>query len=113
MLAVEDEPPSVVLFWRGPLPRQVQDLVNELRRTVRVVIRDAVYSQDELREEARRIAALDQARIGIKIWGVGPLNDCSGLSVVIDRSADLARARHEITSPMKLEFSFGGPIIAL
>jgi hypothetical protein len=113
MLAVEDEPPSVVLFWKGPLPRPVQDLVDELRRAVRVVVRDAVYSQDELREEARRIAAIDQARIGVKIWGVGSLNDCSGLNVVIDRSSDLARAEHEITSPMKLEFSYGGPIIAL
>jgi hypothetical protein len=113
MLAVEDEPSSVVLFWKGPLPRPVQGLVDELERTVRVVVRDAVYSQDELREEARRIAALDQARIGVKIWGVGSLNDCSGLTVVIDRSTDLARARHEIASVMKLEFSFGGPIMAL
>jgi hypothetical protein len=111
MLAVQDEPPSVVLFWKGPIPRPVQDLVDELRHTVRVVVRDAVYSQDELHEEARRIAALDQARIGVKIWGVGSLNDCSGLSVVIDRSTELARAEREITSPMKLEFSFGGPVI--
>jgi hypothetical protein len=59
MLAVEDEPPSVVLFWKGSLPRPVQDLVDELRRSVRVVVRDAVYSEDELREEARRIVALD------------------------------------------------------
>jgi hypothetical protein len=113
MLAVEDEPPSVVLFWKGPLPRSVQHLVDELRRTVRVVVRDAVYSQDELREEARRIAALDQARIGVKIWGVGSQNDCSGLSVMIDRSMDLAQARRKITSAMKLEFSVGGPIVAL
>jgi hypothetical protein len=113
MLAVEDDPPSVLLFWKGPLPRPVQHLVDELRRTVRVVVRDAVYSRDELLEEARRIAAggLDQARIGVKIWGVGSLNDCSGLSVVIDRSTDLERAKREITSPMKLEFSCGGPLI--
>jgi hypothetical protein len=111
MLAVEDDPPAVVLFWKGPLPRPVQHLVDELRRTVRVVVRDAVYSRDELLVEARRIAALDQARIGVKIWGVGSLNDCSGLSVVIDRSTDLERAKREITSPMKLEFSCGGPVI--
>jgi hypothetical protein len=113
LLAVEDEPPCVVLFWKGLLPQPVQDLVDELRGTVRVVARDAVYSQVELREEARRIAALDQARTGVKLWGVGSLNDCSGLRVVIDRSTDLARARREITSAMKLEFSFGGPIVAL
>jgi hypothetical protein len=33
--------------------------------------------------------------------------------VVIDRSTDLARAEREVTSPMKLEFSFGGPIVAM
>ena len=110
-VALEDDPLSVVVFWKGPLPKPVQHLVAELRCTVGVVVRDAVYSLDELLEEAHRIA--DRSNIGVKIWGVGPLNDCSGLSVVIDRSADLARAEHEITSPMKLEFSYGGPIIAL
>lgn len=64
-------------------------------------------------EEAHRIAAADRSNSCVKIWGVGPLNDCSGLSVVIDRSTDVARAERVITSPMKLEFSFGGPIIAL
>jgi hypothetical protein len=111
VLALEDDPRAVVLFWKGPLPRPVQHLVDEVRLTVRVVVHDAVYSRDELLEEAHRIA--DRSIIGVKIWGVDPLNDCSGLSVVIDRSTDLARAEHEITSPMKLEFSYGGPIIAL
>jgi hypothetical protein len=113
VLALEDDPPSVVLFWKGPLPRPVQHLVDELRSTVRVEVRDAIYSRDELRDEARRIIPADRSNIGVKIWGVGPLNDCSGLSVVIDRSTDLARAKREVTSHMKLEFSFGGPIIAL
>jgi hypothetical protein len=112
-LALEHDPPSVVLFWKGPLPQPVEQLVDELRLTVRVVVRDALYSLDELSREARRIIALDQTGIGVKIWSVGPLHDCSGLRVMIDRAADLARAKREITSPMKLEFSFGGPIIAL
>ena len=111
MLAVEDDPPSVVLFWKGPLPRPVQHLVDELRSTVRVVVRDAIFSRDELLEESRRIIDLDRARTGVRIWSVGPLNDCSGLSVMIDRATDLARAERVIRSPMKLEFRVGGPII--
>jgi hypothetical protein len=112
-VALDDDPPSVVLFWKGSLPQPVRHLVDELRSTVRVVIRDAVYSRDELLKESRRIAALDPSHVGVKIWGVGPLNDCSGLSVVVDRSTELPRAEREITSPMKLEFSVGGPIVAL
>jgi hypothetical protein len=106
-VALEDDPPSVVVFWKGPLPTPVQHLIAELRRTVGVVVRDAVYSRDELLEEAHRIAG--RSHVDVKIWGVGPLKDCSGLSVVIDRSTDLALAEQEITSPMKLEFSYGGP----
>ena len=109
---LEHDPPSVVLFWKGPLPQPVQQLVDELRLTVRVVVREAVYSLDELREETHRIMALDRTGTGVKIWAVGPLGDCSGLSVMIDRSTDLERAKREITSPMKLEFRFGGRIIA-
>jgi hypothetical protein len=112
-LALEHDPPAVVLFWKGPLPQPVEELVDELRLTVDVVIRDAVYSRDELLEEAHRIGVLDQAGIGVKIWSVGPLNDCSGLSVVVDRATDLTHAEREIRSPMKLEFSVGGPIIPL
>jgi hypothetical protein len=113
VLALEDDPPAVVLFWKGPLPRPVQDLVDELRSTVRVVVRDAPHSLDELLEETRRIIALEPARVGVKIWTVGPLNDCSGLRVEVDRATDLTRAEREITSPMKLEFSFSAPIVAL
>lgn len=113
MLALEDDPPSVVLFWKGPLPRPLQHLTADLRSTVRVEVRDAIYSRNELLEETRRIAALDPALTGVKIWGVGPLNDCSGLSVMIDRATDLARVERVIRSRMKLEFKVGGPIIAL
>jgi hypothetical protein len=113
MLALEDNPPSVVLFWKGPLPRPVQHLVDELRSTVRVVVRDAIYSGNQLREETHRIMALGRSLSGVKIWGVGPLNDCSGLNVMIDRATDLARAERVIRSRMKLEVSVGGPIIAL
>jgi hypothetical protein len=114
VLALEDDPPAVVLYWKGPLPQPVQHLVDELRSTIRVDVRGAIYSREELRAEAQRIIPANRSNIGVKIRGAGPLNDCSGLSVVIDRSTDLARAKREVTSPMKLEFSFGGgPILAL
>lgn len=111
-LALEHDPPSVALFWKGPLPEPVQDLIDELRPTARVVVRDAVYSLDECSEEAHRIIDSYRSHSGVKIWSVGPLHDCSGLSVMVDRSTDLELAKREIRSPMKLEFSIGGPIIA-
>lgn len=110
-VALEHDPASVVLFWKGPLPQPMQRLMDELRLTVRVVVRDAPYSLDELLEETRRIIALDPARIGVKIWTVGPLNDCTGLRVEVDRATDLARAERGIRSRMKLEFSIGAPIM--
>jgi hypothetical protein len=42
---------------------------------------------------------------------VGPLNDCSGVKVVIDHSDDLATAKRTITSPIKLTFDFGSQAI--
>jgi hypothetical protein len=111
-LALEHHPPSVVLFWKGTLPRPVRDLIDELRPTARVVVRDAAYSQDELAEEAHRIIDHYRSHSGVKIWSVGPLHDCSGLEVTIDRSTDLTRAEREIRSHMKLKFTVGGPIIA-
>jgi hypothetical protein len=69
VLALEDDPPAVVLFWKGPLPRPVQHLVDELRSTVRVEVRDAIYSREELREEAQRIIPADRSNIGVKIGG--------------------------------------------
>jgi hypothetical protein len=110
-VALEDDPPSVVLFWKGSLPQPVRRLVDELRSTVRIVVRDATYSLDELLEESRRIISVDRSDTGVKIWSVGPLRDCSGLHVEIDRSTDTARAEQAISSPMKLEFRVSGPIV--
>lgn len=95
-VALKHDPPSVVLFWKGPLPQPVQHLVDELRREVAIDVRDARYSCRELRDETRRIKDLDLP--GLRITSVGPLSDCSGLRVTVDEGNDLARASREIVS---------------
>jgi hypothetical protein len=57
-IALEDDPPSVAVSWTGSLPQPVRYLVDELRRTVRVVVRAAPQSLDELLAEAQRIIAV-------------------------------------------------------
>ena len=109
-LALEDNPPTLVLRWKGPLPEPVQHLVAELTSTLQVVVREARYSRDELLRETRRIMTVNRPS-SVKIWSAGPLTDCSGLHVTIDQSTDMAHAKHTITSPMKLEFSVSGPVV--
>jgi hypothetical protein len=55
---LEDDPPSLAVSWKGSLPQPVRYLVDELRRTVRVVVRAAPQSLDELLAEAQRIIAV-------------------------------------------------------
>jgi hypothetical protein len=98
---------SLTVYWKGPLPNEMEDLLHELRRQVAIDVRDAPYSMDELSEERDRINALKPA--GIRITSVGPMRDCSGLRVTIDMGGDLARASREIKSRMRLEFGVQPP----
>jgi hypothetical protein len=98
---------SLTVYWKGPLPKEMEDLLHELRRQVAIDVRDAPYSRDELSEEAHRINGLDLP--GLRITGVGPLRDCSGLRVNVDVGNDLARASREIESRMRLEFGIQPP----
>ncbi len=102
---------SVTLYWKGPLPREMDELVDELRREVAIDVREAPYSRRELRDETNRIKDLDLP--GLRITSVGPLGDCSGLRVTVDEGNDLARAAREIESRMRLEFEVQGPATAI
>jgi hypothetical protein len=110
-VALEQEPPSVVLFWKGPLPEPVEHLVDQLQQKVAIDVRDAHYSRRELRDESNRIK--DLGLPGLRITSVGPLGECSGLRVTVDKGNDLARAAREIKSRMRLEFEVQGPATAI
>jgi hypothetical protein len=101
-VVLNHEDHSLAVYWKGPLPNEMDDLLQELRRRVAIDVRDAPYSMDELSEEVHRISGLDPP--GICITSVGPMRDCSGLRVTVDVGDDLARASREIKSRMKLEF---------
>jgi hypothetical protein len=98
---------SLTVYSKGPLPQEVDDLLQELRRDVSIDVVPALYSGDELSAEARRICGLQLP--GIRITTVGPLRDCSGLRVTIDVGNDVARASREIESRMTLEFGVQPP----
>jgi hypothetical protein len=98
---------SLTVYWKGPLPKEMEDLLHELQRQVAIDVRDAPYSRDELSEEVLRINGLDLS--GLRITSVGPMRDCSGLRVTVDVGNDLARASREIKSRMRLEFGIQRP----
>ena len=98
---------SLTLFWKGALPQEMEELVDELRREVAIDVREAPYSKDELLEETHRIIDLD--RPGLRITSVGAMSDCSGLRVTVDEGVDLALASREITSWIRLEFGVQRP----
>lgn len=102
---IDDATAAVVLLWKGQVPPSMNDLVQEIRSEgVRVDVRSTDYTLSELDAEARRIAALSPSRIGVKITGVGPLDDYSGLQVSVEPGA-LAEAATAIKSAFPLRFA--------
>lgn len=104
---------TVWLHWKGPLPAEMAELVEELREDVRIEVVDAPYSLAELLPEARRIASLNTETEGFDVTSAGPLSDFSGIRVTVTRAEDIPRAREAITSPMKLEFDVMGKPVPL
>ena len=98
---------SLTVCSKRPLPQEVENLLDELRRDVSIDVHEALYSSDELIEEAHRISGLELP--GIRITTVSPLRDCSGLRMTVDVDNDLARASREIESRMKLGFGVQAP----
>jgi hypothetical protein len=98
---------SLTVYWKGPLPEQMEDLLHELRRQVAIDVREARYSSDELSEDVHRINRLDLP--GLALTSVGPTRDCSGLRVTVGVRDDLARASREIQSRMRLELGVEPP----
>jgi len=98
---------SLTLYWKGTLPEEMEGLPHELRRQVAIDVHEALYSHDELRAETHRISALELP--GLHITRVGPIGDCSGLRVSVDVENNLARARREIESRMRLDFDLQPP----
>jgi len=98
---------SLDLYWKGTLPEEMEGLLQELRRQVAIDVHEALHSSGELREEAHRIKGLEPP--ALRITSVGPIGDCSGLRVSVGVGNDLARARREIESRMRLEFDVQPP----
>lgn len=106
-VVLDDDDHSLAVYWKGTLPEEMEGLLQELRRQVVIDVHEALYSRDELRAETHRISALELP--GLHITGVGPIEDCSGLRVSVDVENDLARARREIESRMRLDFDVQPP----
>ena len=106
-MSFDNDRDAVVLYWKGSLPSEISVLVEDLRADVRIDVIDSPYSFQELDQETRRIAYLNDAPLGINIVEVGPLPDFSGIQVVVERPEQLDQARESIQSPVHLEFSVG------
>jgi hypothetical protein len=72
---------TVVVYWKGDPPAELQQLVADL--PVPVTIRNAVYSRDELVAAAR---SLMQANKGV-LTSAGPNDDFSGVGVSFSSKA--------------------------
>jgi hypothetical protein len=109
-IAINDEARAVTLYWKGELPAEIGSVI--AASAVTVEVRPADYTRAELLAEAERIARLSTTRSGAAILQVGPLDDYSGLMVVLDSAAAAERGDQEIESPVHLEFSTGEPAVA-
>jgi hypothetical protein len=110
-IAIHDDARAVTLYWKGELPDEIAALI--AASAVSVDVRPADYTEAELLAEAERIARLGTTRSGAAILQVGPLDDYSGLMVVLDSAAAANRGDQEIDSPVHLEFSTGDPAVAV
>jgi hypothetical protein len=110
-IAVNDEAGVVTLYWKGELSDEIGSVIAESAVTVEV--RPADYTEAELLAEAARIARLGTTRSGAAILQVGPLDDYTGLTVVLDSAAAVERGDQELESPVHLEFSTGEPAVAV
>jgi hypothetical protein len=64
------------VYWKGKLPRQINDLVGQLRRDVAINVLPAQYSARELDREATRLIRANRELI----TSIEPLQDGSGLT---------------------------------
>jgi hypothetical protein len=110
-IAIDDEAGAVTLYWKGELPDELGSVI--AASAVTVDVRPADYTEAELLAEAERIARLGTTRSGAAILQIGPLDDYSGLMVVLDSAAAARRGDQEIDSPVNLEFSTGERAVAL
>lgn len=103
--ALDTEEGAVIVYWKGQPPVEITDLIDELRaQGTEVNVEAVAYSLAELDREALRIASLDSASLPVKVTGVGPLDNYSGLLVSIDVGGNISRARQAITSEYPLKF---------
>jgi hypothetical protein len=110
-IAINEEAGLVTLYWKDEPPDEIDSVIVQSAATVE--IRPADYTETELLAEAERIARLGTTRSGAAILQVGPLDDYSGLMVVLGSDAAAERGDQEIESPVHLEFSTGEPAVAI
>jgi hypothetical protein len=110
-IAIDHEAGTVILYWKGELPDELGSVI--AASAVTVDVHPADYTEAELLAEAERIARLGTTRSGAVILQVGPLDDYSGLMVVVDSADAARRGDQEIDSPVNLEFSTGERAVAL
>lgn len=91
---------TLVLYWHGAVPPELDRTLRRLRRDVPVRVHPARYPLATLLAEARRL--MDAHAAGpLRITSVGPLRDYSGLRVGVDPSTP-AELRGTIRSGVRV-----------
>jgi hypothetical protein len=101
-IALEDQ--KVVLWWKGPQPRALQQALAKARRIGAIEVRPAAHSHKELRAAAEIVSRQMKADAASPVHTVDIAVDGSGLHLVTDRDVGEARAwLPAIGVPIELE----------
>lgn len=81
--ALEREPERIRLYWYGPVPRAVQDVIDDNVDVVTVEVIPAPYRFGDLLDEARRLIEEHQPAVA----AVGPRPQADGIDITIRPAA--------------------------
>jgi S1-C subfamily serine protease len=94
-IVVSPETRTLTLYWKGSVPAQVKDVLDDIRADLSTTTVAAAYSLAEMQDAMVPLVENPEAD-GVKITHVGPKSDASGLNVSIQGDLDSAKQINSI-----------------